>query len=146
MLHLPDCMWLVSLTKQTSHLISELGVVTQDCWKYSHALMNLSCHFNVVFPESICRNTILTSVITLSWLLGSNLDLCLWLFSVWRFPLYYEVKVAFVIWLLSPYTRGASLIYRKILHPLLISRERVILLLLHCNSNIRCMKYGLSVR
>ncbi|CAL9699616.1 unnamed protein product [Knipowitschia caucasica] len=42
------------------------------------------------------------------------------------FPLYYEVKVAFVIWLLSPYTRGASLIYRKCLHPLLSSREREI--------------------
>ncbi|KAJ8365622.1 hypothetical protein SKAU_G00144530 [Synaphobranchus kaupii] len=42
------------------------------------------------------------------------------------FPLYYELKVAIVIWLLSPYTRGASLIYRKCLHPLLSSREREI--------------------
>ncbi|TRY55561.1 hypothetical protein DNTS_023157 [Danionella cerebrum] len=42
------------------------------------------------------------------------------------FPLYYEIKIAFVIWLLSPYTRGASLIYRKALHPLLTSREREI--------------------
>ncbi|KAA0711017.1 Receptor expression-enhancing protein 3 [Triplophysa tibetana] len=40
------------------------------------------------------------------------------------FPLYYELKVAFVIWLLSPYTRGASLIYRKFLHPMLASKER----------------------
>ncbi|CAB1344055.1 unnamed protein product [Coregonus sp. 'balchen'] len=40
------------------------------------------------------------------------------------FPLYYEIKIAFVIWLLSPYTRGAGLIYRKCLHPLLSSRER----------------------
>ncbi|KPP62372.1 hypothetical protein Z043_119450, partial [Scleropages formosus] len=42
------------------------------------------------------------------------------------FPLYYEIKIAFVIWLLSPYTRGASLIYRKFLHPLLSSKEREI--------------------
>lgn len=42
------------------------------------------------------------------------------------FPLYYELKVAFVIWLLSPYTRGASLIYRKFLHPMLTSKEREI--------------------
>ncbi|KAL4640119.1 receptor expression-enhancing protein 3 [Arapaima gigas] len=42
------------------------------------------------------------------------------------FPLYYEIKIAFVIWLLSPYTRGASLIYRKCLHPLLSSKEREI--------------------
>ncbi|XP_041124714.1 receptor expression-enhancing protein 3-like isoform X2 [Polyodon spathula] len=42
------------------------------------------------------------------------------------FPLYYELKIAFVIWLLSPYTRGASLLYRKFLHPLLSSKEREI--------------------
>lgn len=42
-----------------------------------------------------------------------------------RFPLYYELKIAFVIWLLSPYTKGASLIYRKFLHPFLSSKERV---------------------
>lgn len=42
-----------------------------------------------------------------------------------RFPLYYEVKIGFVIWLLSPYTRGASLLYRKFLHPLLSKNEKV---------------------
>uniref|UniRef100_A0A8D1V6F3 Receptor expression-enhancing protein n=1 Tax=Sus scrofa TaxID=9823 RepID=A0A8D1V6F3_PIG len=42
------------------------------------------------------------------------------------FPLYYELKIAFVIWLLSPYTKGASLIYRKFLHPLLSAKEREI--------------------
>ncbi|XP_030629933.1 receptor expression-enhancing protein 3 isoform X1 [Chanos chanos] len=42
------------------------------------------------------------------------------------FPLYYEIKIAFVIWLISPYTRGASLIYRRLLHPLLSSKEREI--------------------
>uniref|UniRef100_A0A3Q3VRV7 Receptor expression-enhancing protein n=1 Tax=Mola mola TaxID=94237 RepID=A0A3Q3VRV7_MOLML len=42
------------------------------------------------------------------------------------FPLYYELKIAIVIWLLSPYTRGASLIYRKCLHPLLSSKEKEI--------------------
>ncbi|XP_062859553.1 receptor expression-enhancing protein 3 [Trichomycterus rosablanca] len=42
------------------------------------------------------------------------------------FPLYYEIKIACVIWLVSPYTRGASIIYRKVLHPLLTSKEREI--------------------
>uniref|UniRef100_A0A8D0GQZ0 Receptor expression-enhancing protein n=1 Tax=Sphenodon punctatus TaxID=8508 RepID=A0A8D0GQZ0_SPHPU len=42
------------------------------------------------------------------------------------FPLYYELKIAFVVWLLSPYTRGASILYRKFLHPLLSSKEREI--------------------
>lgn len=42
-----------------------------------------------------------------------------------RFPFYYEVKMAFVIWLLSPYTRGASLLYRKFVHPTLSRKEKV---------------------
>ncbi|KAF5894300.1 receptor expression-enhancing protein 3-like, partial [Clarias magur] len=46
--------------------------------------------------------------------------------SVAWFPLYYELKMCVVIWLVSPYTRGAGLIFRKFLHPLLASREREI--------------------
>ncbi|NXF87197.1 REEP4 protein, partial [Eubucco bourcierii] len=42
------------------------------------------------------------------------------------FPFYYEMKMAFVIWLLSPYTRGASLLYRKFVHPTLSSKEKEI--------------------
>ncbi|XP_075300851.1 receptor expression-enhancing protein 4 isoform X2 [Opisthocomus hoazin] len=42
------------------------------------------------------------------------------------FPFYYEVKMAFVIWLLSPYTRGASLLYRKFVHPTLSRKEKEI--------------------
>ncbi|CAI9556236.1 unnamed protein product [Staurois parvus] len=42
------------------------------------------------------------------------------------FPFYYEIKMAFVIWLLSPYTRGASLLYRKCIHPVLSIREKEI--------------------
>lgn len=42
-----------------------------------------------------------------------------------RFPFYYELKMAFVLWLLSPYTRGASLLYRKFVHPTLSSKEKV---------------------
>ncbi|NWS76797.1 REEP4 protein, partial [Crotophaga sulcirostris] len=41
-------------------------------------------------------------------------------------PFYYEIKMAFVIWLLSPYTRGASLLYRKFVHPTLSRREKEI--------------------
>ncbi|NWV21035.1 REEP4 protein, partial [Origma solitaria] len=40
------------------------------------------------------------------------------------FPFYYEVKMAFVIWLLSPYTRGASLLYRRFVHPTLTRKEK----------------------
>ncbi|XP_013798932.2 receptor expression-enhancing protein 4 isoform X1 [Apteryx mantelli] len=47
------------------------------------------------------------------------------IFISW-FPFYYEIKMAFVIWLLSPYTRGASLLYRKIVHPTLSRKEQEI--------------------
>ncbi|NXG12106.1 REEP4 protein, partial [Sakesphorus luctuosus] len=39
-------------------------------------------------------------------------------------PFYYEVKMAFVLWLLSPYTRGASLLYRRFVHPTLARKEK----------------------
>ncbi|XP_064181441.1 receptor expression-enhancing protein 2-like isoform X1 [Anguilla rostrata] len=42
------------------------------------------------------------------------------------FPFYFELKIAFVIWLLSPYTKGSSLLYRKFVHPTLSNREQEI--------------------
>ncbi|XP_014446380.1 receptor expression-enhancing protein 4 isoform X2 [Tupaia chinensis] len=42
------------------------------------------------------------------------------------FPFYYEIKMAFVLWLLSPYTRGSSLLYRKFVHPSLSRHEKEI--------------------
>ncbi|XP_067857173.1 receptor expression-enhancing protein 4-like isoform X2 [Heptranchias perlo] len=47
------------------------------------------------------------------------------IFISW-FPFYYEIKVAFVVWLLSPYTKGASMLYRKFIHPTLSSKEKEI--------------------
>uniref|UniRef100_F7A9F0 Receptor expression-enhancing protein n=1 Tax=Monodelphis domestica TaxID=13616 RepID=F7A9F0_MONDO len=47
------------------------------------------------------------------------------IFISW-FPFYYEIKIAFVVWLLSPYTKGASLLYRKFVHPALSYREKEI--------------------
>ncbi|XP_048369454.1 receptor expression-enhancing protein 4 isoform X2 [Sphaerodactylus townsendi] len=47
------------------------------------------------------------------------------IFISW-FPFYYEIKMAFVVWLLSPYTRGASLLYRKFIHPTLSHKEKEI--------------------
>ena len=42
-----------------------------------------------------------------------------------RLPFYYELKMAFVLWLLSPYTRGAGLLYRRFVHPTLSRKEKV---------------------
>lgn len=39
-------------------------------------------------------------------------------------PFYYEIKIIFVIWLLSPVTKGASVLYRKFVHPQLSKREK----------------------
>ncbi|XP_038006589.1 receptor expression-enhancing protein 2 isoform X4 [Motacilla alba alba] len=43
-----------------------------------------------------------------------------------RFPFYFELKIAFVIWLLSPYTKGSSVLYRKFVHPTLSNKEKEI--------------------
>jgi len=45
------------------------------------------------------------------------------LFIAWL-PFYYELKILFVLWLLSPATKGASIVYRKIVHPQLSKREK----------------------
>ncbi|XP_057307338.1 receptor expression-enhancing protein 1-like isoform X2 [Hydractinia symbiolongicarpus] len=41
-------------------------------------------------------------------------------------PLYYEIKIVFIIWLLSPATKGSSILYRKFVHPRLLKHERAI--------------------
>ncbi|KAL4660963.1 receptor expression-enhancing protein 1 [Arapaima gigas] len=45
------------------------------------------------------------------------------IFLCW-IPFYYELKIAFVVWLLSPYTKGSSVLYRKFVHPTLSSKEK----------------------
>lgn len=45
------------------------------------------------------------------------------MFIYWL-PFYYELKIAFVVWLLSPYTKGSSVLYRKFVHPTLSSKEK----------------------
>ncbi|ESO09974.1 hypothetical protein HELRODRAFT_72943, partial [Helobdella robusta] len=47
------------------------------------------------------------------------------IFLSW-FPFYYEIKILFVIWLLSPWTKGASILYTKVVHPQLSKHENEI--------------------
>lgn len=42
------------------------------------------------------------------------------------FPFYYEIKIIFLVWLLSPATKGSSILYRKFVHPQLLRREHKI--------------------
>ncbi|XP_021363992.1 receptor expression-enhancing protein 1-like isoform X2 [Mizuhopecten yessoensis] len=41
-------------------------------------------------------------------------------------PFYYEIKMIFVIWMLSPITKGSSYLYKKFVHPHLVKREKEI--------------------
>ena len=43
-----------------------------------------------------------------------------------RFPFYFQLKIVFVLWLLSPWTKGASILYRKWIHPMLSRHETTI--------------------
>jgi receptor expression-enhancing protein 1/2/3/4 len=57
--------------------------------------------------------------------LFTTLETFLDIFFSW-FPFYYEIKILFILWVLSPATRGSSLLYKKLVHPMLISREKEI--------------------
>ena len=45
------------------------------------------------------------------------------MFMNFRIPFYYELKIIFVLWLLSPATRGSSILYRNFVHPRLMRYE-----------------------
>lgn len=55
--------------------------------------------------------------------LFTTLETFLDIFFSW-FPFYYEIKILFILWVLSPATRGSSMLYKKIVHPMLNSREK----------------------
>ncbi|XP_028390829.1 receptor expression-enhancing protein 1-like isoform X2 [Dendronephthya gigantea] len=39
-------------------------------------------------------------------------------------PFYYEIKVLFLFWILSPTTKGSSILYKKFVHPFFIQHEK----------------------
>jgi hypothetical protein len=57
--------------------------------------------------------------------LFTTLETFLDIFFSW-FPFYYEIKILFILWVLSPATHGSSMLYKKVVHPLLVSREKEI--------------------
>lgn len=57
--------------------------------------------------------------------LFTTLETFLDVFVSW-FPFYYEIKIIFILWVLSPATRGSSILYKKVVHPMLIAREKEI--------------------
>lgn len=55
---------------------------------------------------------------TLTGRIGANPSSCD------RFPYYYTVKTAFIVWLMLPSTRGANVIYNKAIKPAMSSGHR----------------------
>jgi len=45
--------------------------------------------------------------------------------GIW-FPFYYEIKIVFLLWLISPITRGSVVLYRQLIHPILMNKEEEI--------------------
>ncbi|GBL98148.1 Receptor expression-enhancing protein 2 [Araneus ventricosus] len=45
------------------------------------------------------------------------------IFIAFWFPFYYELKIAFVLWLICPATRGSTYIFKKIINPQLSKHE-----------------------
>ncbi|XP_071491648.1 receptor expression-enhancing protein 2-like [Diadema antillarum] len=41
-------------------------------------------------------------------------------------PFYYEIKILFIFWLISPWTKGSTYLYRKCIHPTLSKKEQEI--------------------
>jgi len=57
------------------------------------------------------------------WTLGEEVvDLVL---AFW-WPLYWECKAGMLLWLLLPSTRGSTLLYRRLVHPTLVAKEKEI--------------------
>ena len=80
----------------------------------------------LVWPKSIV--VIDYGTLWFDYQIDSQIDIFLILFLyLFRLPFYYELKILFVLWLLSPATKGASYLYRKFVHPQLAKREKVIL-------------------
>jgi len=47
-------------------------------------------------------------------------------FIAFWFPLYFEIKIGMLVWLLSSTTNGSSILYRKFVHPYLMRKEEKI--------------------
>ncbi|CAL8076915.1 unnamed protein product [Calicophoron daubneyi] len=86
--------------------------------------------FGVLHPsyktyKAIKRKDYQEVVLGMYWVVFSiftTVELVTDIFFNWL-PFYYELKIAFVIWLISPATSGYSLIYRRLIHPELSKRE-----------------------
>jgi len=57
---------------------------------------------------------------------NNKMRLCEIYTHFYRLPFYYEAKIVFVCWLVLPYSKGSTVLYKKFIHPNLSKREQVI--------------------
>ena len=97
--------WKMSCLSKTTIDQMQIGLSSQSRRSWCHQF-NQYC---TTISICVMMNTYLTIIVPLS-----------------RFPFYYELKIIFLIWLISPVSRGSlgsSLLYRKLVHPNLMKRE-----------------------
>lgn len=86
--------------------------------------------FSLLFLSMLLSTSYLHLSLWWSWFQSPSFSLFFFSFFPFplslRFPFYFELKIAFVIWLLSPYTKGSSVLYRKFVHPTLSNKEKVL--------------------
>lgn len=110
--------------------MSEVSICQFSRWS-DHIVSNkLNTKFNVNYSKDALLEPISDLFIT------QNLELIimvhcipnyfsLYQYFCYRMPFYYEIKIIFVIWLLSPMTKGSSFLFKKFVHPQLKKREKV---------------------
>ncbi|XP_050529001.1 receptor expression-enhancing protein 1-like [Daktulosphaira vitifoliae] len=45
------------------------------------------------------------------------------IFLEFWFPFYYEIKLLVLLWLICPFTKGSTIVYKEIVHPTLMKKE-----------------------
>ena len=121
----------MNLTRQTALCCSFLLLKTQS----QHKSL-VTCNSSRVQVTSVACNYILLSLLfSLFFLfiplprhrhhLPRPLDLGGWYLPLLRLPFYHEIKILFILWLMSPYGNGAKVMYKNVIHPELHRREEV---------------------
>ena len=97
----------------------------QHLWFWGVVVPYTACslHGALLLPPCCVLVLCLTLCLQSTWCSTVTTLLCA---CACRVPFYYEMKILFVLWLLSPATKGASILYRKFLHPQLAKREKVL--------------------
>lgn len=52
-------------------------------------------------------------------------------FTGFRFPFYYDIKLIVVLWISCPFTKGSTIIYKNLVHPTLLKKEIVCIIIFY---------------